>query len=158
MIQIDERYTVAASMEAVFGLFSDPARDPDWQEMVKEVRMHHDGPTTVGSRYAIAFCFMGRRMDFEAVVARHEAPTRYAYRSVEGPFGYAGEVELAQGIAANGHPLTRVALRLEIEPRGFFGIIPEALLVQVFRKQLQRSIAHQQRLLAVAAPAGATAA
>jgi uncharacterized membrane protein len=152
MIQIEERYTVAAPIEAVFALFSDPVRDPEWQEMVKEVRRDDEGPITVGSRYAIAFSFMGRRMDFEAVVARHEAPTGHAYRSISGPFSYAGEVELEEGQSATG-----VTLRLEIEPRGFFGIIPEAVLVQVFRKQLQRSIAHQQRILATTVMAAAAA-
>lgn len=152
MIQIEERYTVPAPIEAVFALFSDPVRDPEWQEMVKEVRRDDEGPITEGSGYAIAFSFMGRRMDFQAVVARHEAPTRYAYRSIAGPFSYAGDVELVRGQTA-----THVTLRLEIEPRGFFGIIPEAVLVQVFRKQLQRSIAHQERILAATATAAAAA-
>ncbi|HEX6069915.1 MAG TPA: SRPBCC family protein [Longimicrobiaceae bacterium] len=152
MIQIEERYTVPAPIEAVFALFSDPVRDPEWQEMVKEVRRDDDGPIGVGSGYAIAFSFMGRRMDFQAVVARHEAPTHYAYRSIAGPFSYAGDVELAPRENA-----TDVTLRLEIEPRGFFGIIPEAVLVQVFRKQLQRSIGHQARILAATVTSAAAA-
>lgn len=152
MIEIEERYTIAAPIRAVFGLFSDPARDPEWQEMVKEVHRHDAAPVTVGTTYAIAFSFMGRRMDFEAVVVRHEAPSRYAYRSISGPFSYAGDVELSDVEGS-----TAVALRLEIEPRGFFGIVPEAVLLQVFRKQLQRSIGHQQRILA-AREGGAAAA
>jgi uncharacterized membrane protein len=152
MIEIKELYRVDCPVEEVFALISDPARDPDWQEMVKDVRMDGLEPVGPGSTYTITFAFMGRRMHFHSRVARYEPPRRYAYESVQGPFGYRGEYMLDRAEGADGAEVAVVTLSLELEPRGFFGIVPEALLVQIFRKQLRRSIATKRQLLEASIP------
>lgn len=145
MIAIKEQYTVARNIGEVFDFVSNPVRDPEWQEIVQEVRMLGPLPTRQGTPYTITFGFMGRRMHFEVEVARHAAPREYRYRSTSGPFAFDGGYELAAP-QLPGDP-TRVTLELNIDPRGYFGIVPEALLVQVFKKQLRRSIARQRQLL-----------
>lgn len=144
MIKVEKHYNLDVSIEKAFGFLSDPEHDPLWQKAVVDANRSEPGDVYEGMPYTITFKFLGKEMEFDAQTCAYDPPKAFAYESTSGPFGYAGSYELVED-----GDQTSVTFCVEIEPKGFFGIIPEMLLQKSFETQLDKDIARlQERITA----------
>ncbi len=149
MINAEYTFTLPVTPDAAFAYLGNPANDAEWQSSCLECRLL-DGPPQVGARYAIVFSFLGRRMQFQAVIAESDPVAGvYGFRVVEGPFLYEGRYTFRP------HPEgTEVHWRFDAEPGGFFGILPVALIRKVLISQVEKdSGTLRKRFLAAQAQA-----
>ncbi|WP_217808626.1 SRPBCC family protein [Derxia lacustris] len=141
MIEARHSYTLPVSPELAFDYLSNPANDAEWQASCDACELL-DGAPAVGARYRIDFAFLSRRMKFVAEITALEAPSRYAFRVIDGPFRYEGEYRLAphaDGVA--------VDWRFAADPGRFFGILPASLLRKVLVSQVEKDVPRLAALL-----------
>lgn len=152
MINAEYTFTLPLAPDAAFAYLSNPANDAEWQSSCLECRLL-DGPPQTGARYAIVFSFLGRRMQFQAVIEQSDAAAGvYAFRVVEGPFQYQGRYTF------HPHPEgTEVHWRFDAEPGGFFGILPVALIRKVLISQVEKDSGNLRKRFQAAAAQAATA-
>lgn len=152
MINAEYTFTLPLAPEAAFAYLGNPANDPEWQSSCLECRML-DEPPQAGARYAIVFSFLGRRMQFQALI-EHSDPVAglHAFRVLEGPFQYQGRYTFRP------HPEgTEVHWRFDAEPGGFFGILPVALIRKVLISQVEKDSGNLRKRFQAAAAQAATA-
>jgi uncharacterized protein len=149
VINAEYSFTLPIAPEAAFSYFSNPENDPEWQDSCVECKML-DGSPQVGAHYNIVFSFLGRKMQFKALIVESDALRGvYGFRVVEGPFKYEGRY------AFHPHPEgSRVDWRFDAEPGGFFGILPIGLIKKVLISQVEKDSGKlRKRLLAANAQA-----
>ncbi len=139
--------TLDVPRSRLFNYLSNPANDLHWQASCVEARLLQDS-TEVGSRYAIVFSFLGRRMNFECQITCVEAPARYGFKVLQGSFQYEGLYRFEE--AEDG---TRLHWQFDVEPGRFFGIVPVSLLKKVLVSQIEKDFAKLATLLRHVDPA-----
>lgn len=141
MIRAEYSCTLNVPRTLLFDYLSNPANDLYWQASCVEARLLEDS-TAVGSRYAIVFSFLGRRMNFVCQITCVEAPARYGFKVLDGSFKYEGLYRFEE---ADGG--TRLHWQFDVEPGKFFGIVPVSLLKKVLVSQIEKDFAKLATLL-----------
>jgi len=129
------------SRSTLFDYLRNPLNDRHWQSSCAQVELL-DGSIEPGSRYAIVFSFLGRRMNFECQITALEPPARYAFKVLQGPFLYEGEYGL-EAVPEG----TRLSWQFDVEPGRFFGILPVSLLKKVLISQVEKDLSRLATLL-----------
>jgi Polyketide cyclase / dehydrase and lipid transport len=132
IISVEQVFSLPVAPEAAFAYVGDPSNDQEWQSSCVGSHLL-DAELGSGCRYAIHFCFLGRRMNFVGEVTTFEPATRFGYRVHEGPFHYDGAYQLEAEAAG-----TRVHWQFNAAPGPFFGLLPASLLRKVLLSQVQR--------------------
>ncbi len=141
MIEATYTFELPLPPATVFGFIADPRHDSQWQSSCAGVELLSPAPT-IGSRYRIAFNFLSRKMNFLAQIIESEAPSRYAFQVIEGPFTYSGSYVLTpQGTS------TCIQWNFRAEPGRFFGVIPAGLLRKVLVAQVERDVKTMRKVL-----------
>jgi uncharacterized membrane protein len=111
---------IRRTVEDVFLLLGDPARDPEWAGPIVAVEPLTPGPVGVGTRFRQTSRTLGVRFPIQLEVVAHELNRRIELKSVGGAVDYRGERRFDS--TANGTRVTfigdvrlRAALRL-LEP------------------------------------------
>jgi hypothetical protein len=145
MIRAEYSRILGVPRTALFDYLSNPTNDLHWQASCVEARLL-DGSTEVGSRYAIVFSFLGRRMNFECQITRVEHPETYTFKVLDGSFLYEGAYTL--DATPDG---TRLNWQFDVAPGKFFGILPVSLLRKVLVSQVEKDFSRLEALLQDAA-------
>ena len=77
---------VDASPEEVFGFVADPENFPGWMSGVKEARLGVGSGPGIGATLVTECVYRGRAFKITHEVTEFEPPSRYAFRTVEGPY------------------------------------------------------------------------
>jgi len=97
-----------------FAFIAEGENNGRFEREVTSIRRLTDGPTRVGTRYAVTRRFWGISTTAEVEVATLEPPRRYVQVSRLGPVPVSGMIEIDE---VDGR--TRIASTLSVETRGF---------------------------------------
>jgi uncharacterized protein YndB with AHSA1/START domain len=131
---------IERSLEDVFDALVNTQRIPDWNHGVIEVRTK-DTPLHVGSHLTYIGKFLGRTFESESEVTEYVASSRFAARSMSGPFQL--EVENSLQSTDTG---TRLDSLFRGESRGFFKLA-EPVIVRLSKKLFEDSTENFKALL-----------
>src|SRR5215211_688366 len=76
---------VARPPDEVFSYVTDPSRFAEWQEDVISVRLEHDRPHGVGSRFTTIRRIRGVERTMTQEITENDRPRTWAARGVDGP-------------------------------------------------------------------------
>jgi carbon monoxide dehydrogenase subunit G len=99
--------------EAAFDLIADFSRLPEWDPGVLAAQRLDAGPLAVGSRFEVAYSFLGRQLPLSYEVRTCERPHRVVLRGGNGTIRSIDEISFVP--RGRG---TRVAYEARLEPRG----------------------------------------
>ncbi len=131
---------IERSVEDVFDALVNTQRIPDWNHGVIEVRTN-DTPLHVGSHLTYIGKFLGRTFESESEVTEYVASSRFAARSMSGPFQL--EVENSLQSTDTG---TRLDSLFRGESHGFFKLA-EPVIVRLSKKLFEDSTENFKALL-----------
>lgn len=77
MSHLSTRLRIEATATAVFDLIADPARSPEWQTMLAEIRGIAGRPGGIGSSFVGFYRVAGRKLAIRFVVTAAERPTLF---------------------------------------------------------------------------------
>lgn len=133
MINAEYRFTLPVGPEEAFNLLSDPAKDPDWQSACVETKLLN-GQAAAGCRYEITFRLIGREMKFTVEILAYEPGVRSEFKTLDGPFGYIGHYDYADGQDGTAD----VHWRFDVDPGDYFGIMPHSLVKKLLNAQVKK--------------------
>jgi uncharacterized membrane protein len=136
MITVEKSVMIDKPVADVFAYASNLDNVTKWQGGVESVEVEGD-PGTVGGKYTEVRKFLGREMKTTLEIIAFEPNTKWAAKVVRGPVTY--EV-VARYESANGG--TKVTMRVEGEPSGFFKLAQGAV-----QSQLDKSLEEDFRRL-----------
>jgi uncharacterized membrane protein len=118
-------------IEDVFAVLTNLENDVKWRREWIEARNTSGGFLGVGAMFCLVSEFLGRRIETEYEVTEYEPNRITAWKTVSGPLPltFRRIFERVQGG-------TRVTIRYEVEPRGFFRLV-EPLVVSMGKRQLE---------------------
>ena len=132
MINFDYQFTVNASPQEVFDLFTDPTRGTEWRE---------SAVSGVGSTIKALDKVLGRDVASTQEITAWDPPNKNGFKGGSGPMTF----ELTTTFEAHDNG-TKVTVTLEAESGGFFKIA-ENLFAKQMKKQLTADMAGLQRVL-----------
>ncbi len=128
-MRLTHRLSIAASLEAVFGVIADVECAPKWSSSIDRVRRTSADPFGVGSTFIEEASFVGLSLKTDKVVTVFEPPRVYAETTRSGLLPHSVRFELA----AAGQ-CTELSFQLDWErgrtPRLLAGVIDRALKKQ----------------------------
>ncbi|MFN7835459.1 MAG: SRPBCC family protein [Burkholderiaceae bacterium] len=142
MLTAEYRFELPCTAERAFERLSDPLFDKVWQHACVDCRID----PADARQYFIEFNFLGKKMSFHCRIEEKTAPTRYCFKTLDGPFKYEGRYAIeALGDAADRR--CTVLWTFQVEPGGFFGIVPAVILKKTLVSQYQKDVETLTRLL-----------
>jgi uncharacterized protein YndB with AHSA1/START domain len=129
MATFEFNVTINRPAADVFKALTDFASYKKWQTGVIESAILTAGVMGVGSKYRFASEFMGQKIESEGEITAYEAPNKYAWKSLKGPFHMQ---ELTTLESAGG--TTTVHTTVTAELGGFFKLA-EGMVVSQAKKQ-----------------------
>ncbi|MGH3442260.1 MAG: SRPBCC family protein [Nitriliruptorales bacterium] len=134
---------IEAPVEEVFAYLTDPTNEIEWISSARE-REIVEGDGGKGTRFRAVDQFLAKRIDFVYEVTEHDAPNRYAYRVVEGPFP--GLIDVTLTSEEGGTTLTFDA-NADAGFKGFFGKLTEPIVTRVFERDTSADLAKLKALV-----------
>ncbi len=121
----------------------DPDNDTSWYVNIKEVRWLSDKPAVVGTKVARAAEFLGKRIEYTYVIEELVPGERIVMSAVDSPF----PMRTTYTWEDAGEGRTRMFLRNEGEPTGFFGRLTGPLMSMQMRSATTKDLAKLKALL-----------
>jgi carbon monoxide dehydrogenase subunit G len=144
MPTIETSIVIGRPAGEVFAFLADPRNTPRWTPSVKTVTV--DGPMRVGARGRDVLNSLGRRLEENWLITKHEPGRRYAFQ-YEGPLS--GVVVYTLEPVAEG---TRVTCRADLRGRGFFKLLTP-LMAMEGKKEDEANFRRLKQLVEAAGPA-----
>jgi uncharacterized membrane protein len=142
MPRAEHSLDIRAPIDRVFAVITDPARAPEWNDNVLEVRAVSDGPVREGTTWQQTTVMLGRPTQLECRVIRYQPPCHGVLR-VTGPY----RAEITTRCEPVGER-TRVVQIIEFEPPGgLLGKMAGGLVSPVVKRELAQSMERQRALL-----------
>jgi hypothetical protein len=117
-VDVTTRTEIAAPVSTVAAFASEPDNAPRWYVNIKRVEWHTPRPMRVGSRFAFAAEFLGRRLEYVYQVVEYVPDRRLVMRTADGPFPMETTYEWEPT-----HTGTRMTLTNRGTPSGFSRIV-----------------------------------
>lgn len=143
MPQLTLSERIDAPVEEVFAYLADPTNELEWISSAREREVVAGGGGK-GTRVRAVDQFLAKRIEFLYEVTEHDAPSRYAYRAVEGPFP--GEIDVTLSPDNGGTTLTYAA-NAEAGFKGFFGKLTEPIVTRIFERDTSADLAKLRELV-----------
>lgn len=134
---------IDAPVEEVFAYLTDPTNELEWVSSARE-REIVEGQGDQGTRFRAIDQFLGKRIEFLYEVTEHDAPDRYAFRTVEGPFP--GEIDVTLSPEGGGTTLTYAA-KAEAGFKGLFGKLTEPIVTRIVERDTSADLAKLKALV-----------
>jgi uncharacterized membrane protein len=115
----------------VFKALTDFDSYKKWMSGVIESKILSASPMGVGSQYRFVSEFMGQKVESEGEVTEFNPPTRYAWKSIKGPFPMEETTTLE---SAGGSTTVKIATKAELG--GFFKLA-EGMVIGQAKKQFE---------------------
>ncbi|MBI4790319.1 MAG: SRPBCC family protein [Chloroflexi bacterium] len=131
MATMEMNFTVRCPAADVFKALTDFESYQKWQTGVIESKILSAGPIGVGSRYRFVSEFMGQKIESEGEITEFDPPTRYAWKSIKGPFPMQESMTLESAGDS-----TTVKMTMTAELSGFFKLA-EGLVISQGKKQFE---------------------
>jgi uncharacterized protein YndB with AHSA1/START domain len=145
MVKFEISTHVNRPVADVFKYMADPAKLPEWNNVVEEATPS-ETPVRVGTKIETHARFLGRKIETTAVVTEYELNKRYTSKS-EKPF----QLSITTITEADGGG-TKLTAVFDGEPGGFFKI-GEPILARIAKKQFQTQLDTAKELLEAQVPA-----
>ena len=133
--------SISRPREEVFPYVADARNRPEWDEDVISEELTSSEPIRVGSTVRTRLRSMGREYRYEWKITEHEAPSRVAVESTDGPFPTRLEFDLAEEDGG-----TRVEFSLTGSPSGFLRLL-QPLIARNTQAGLDRNFANLKDVL-----------
>jgi hypothetical protein len=133
--------TVIACLRREGAAFAaEPDNAPKWYVNIKSAAWVTEPPLRVGSRFAFAAEFLGKRMEYTYEVVEWVPDERLVMRTAEGPF----PMETTYTWSDAGEGVTRMTLRNRGEPAGFSKLMAP-MMAGAMRKANTEDLARLKR-------------
>lgn len=143
MPQVTLSERIDAPVEEVFAYLTDPTNELEWVSSARE-REIVAGDGGKGTRFRAVDQFLAKRIEFLYEVTEHDAPKRYAYQTVEGPFP--GEIAVTL-VPDGGDTTLTFAANAEAGFKGFFGKLTEPIVTRIFERDTSADLAKLRELV-----------
>ena len=130
MINFDYQFTVTATPQEVFDLFTNPTKDVEWRGSAVSAEWTSVPPHGVGSTIKSLDKLLGREVASTQEVTAWDSPNQYGIKGASGPMSF--ELTLTLEAHDNG---TKATMTVEAESGGFFKIAEN-----LFAKQLKKQV------------------
>ena len=94
MINFDYQFTVNASPQEVFDLFTDPTKGTEWRESAVSAEWTSEPPHGVGSTIKSLDKLLGREVASTQEVTAWDPPNQYGVKGASGPMSFEMTVAL----------------------------------------------------------------
>lgn len=140
MLKVESSTVINRPVEEVFAILSNLENYPKWDPGFVEVTKISQGPIGVGTKWHAFQKMLGQRLEAEAELTEYE-PNRKATQKAKSPFPM--QVQITFGSVEGG---TRVNMRLEGEPGGFFKLA-EPLVANMAKRNIEGDLANLKDLM-----------
>lgn len=140
MLKIESTAVINRHVEEVFAVLGNLENNPKWSSALLEVKKTSDGPIAVGTTWRAVQKAFGQGLESEVEVTEYE-PNRKWTQKGRSPFPV--QVHTTFESVAGG---TRVNLRLEGEPGGFFKLT-EPLVAMMAKREIEGDLANLKDLM-----------
>ena len=130
MIKYEYQFTVSATPQEVFDLFTNPTKDVEWRGSAVSAEWTSVPPHGVGSTIKSLDKLLGREVASTQEVTAWDAPNQYGIKGASGPMSF--ELTLTLEAHDNG---TKATMTVEAESGGIFKIAEN-----LFAKQLKKQV------------------
>jgi hypothetical protein len=141
MARAEASIVINRSAKEVGDYLNEPALAPEWQANMLETEKTSEGPTQLGTTYRGLITFLGRRLEFNAMVTEFEPYIRTKMKVNAGPLE-AEVTELLEPVEGG----TRFTYSMEVEPRGFFRLA-DAIVMRMMQRDLEGDVARLKDIL-----------
>ena len=148
-IDVTTEIEIGRPRDEVAAYASDPDNATEWYANIESVEWETPRPIAVGSRWAFAARFLGRRLSYVYEVKEIVPDERFVMAVTDGPFAMETTYTWADAPGAG----TRMALRNRGEPSGF-SRIAAPVMERAVRRANRKDLATLKRILE-SRPAGA---
>ena len=132
MIKVETSIEINKPVEDVFAFTTNAENNAKWQDGVVESRVSNQTPEMVGTVITDVRQLFGRKMESELQVMSYEPNKKVVLKIIKGPV----EMEITQMYeAVDGG--TKISVRMEGEPGGFFKLVGGALEKQMVEQNEQ---------------------
>jgi len=145
-VDVRTEIVIGRPRQEVAAYASDPDNATAWYENIESVEWRSPKPAAVGSRFAFAARFLGRRLAYTYEVKEWVPGERFVMSTSEGPF--AMETIYTWEDAANGD--TRMTLRNRGEPSGF-SKLAAPMMASAMRRANRKDLVRLKALLETSA-------
>ena len=121
----------------------DPDNDTSWYVNIKEVNWLSDKPARVGTKVARVAQFMGKRIAYTYVIEELVPGERLVMSAIDSPFPMTTTYTWEEC----GDGATRMFLRNEGDPKGFFGKLTAPLMAMQMRSATTKDLARLKSIL-----------
>lgn len=77
---------IARPIDEVYAFVSDPAKMPLWVNYVEEAEFTEESEPRVGATFDIKYTYGRRVSDITMEITEFNRPTRFAYKTIKGPY------------------------------------------------------------------------
>ncbi len=140
MLKIESSIVINRSVDEVFAILSNIENNPKWGSGFLEAKKTSQGPIGVGTTWRVVQKALGQRIETEAKVTEYE-PNRKCTQKGKSPFPV--KVKMTFESVEGG---TRVNLRLEGEPGGFFKLA-QPLVANMAKRNIEGDLANLKDLM-----------
>jgi hypothetical protein len=141
-IDVETQVTIARQRAEVAAYSRDPNNATEWYSNIESAQWETEPPLAVGSRFAFAASFLGRRLEYVYEVKELIDDERFVMATADGPF--AMETTYAWEDAPEGGALMR--LRNRGQPSGFSRWLAPFMAPAV-RRANRKDLARLKRIL-----------
>lgn len=134
---------IARPRSDVSAYCSDPDNDTSWYVNIKEVNWLSEKPAVVGTKVARVAFFMGKRIAYTYVVEQMVPGEKLVMSAVDSPFPMTTTYTWEDA----GEGKTRMFLRNEGEPSGFFGKLSAPLMSMQMKSATTKDLARLKGIL-----------
>jgi len=140
MLKIESTTVINRPVEEVFAVLSNLENSPKWSSAFLEVKKTSQGPLGVGTTWRAVQKAFGQRLESEVEVTEYESNRMWAQKG-KSPFPVQVQ-ETFESVDGG----TRVNLRLEADPGGFFKLA-EPLLASMLKRNVEGELANLKDLM-----------
>jgi len=140
-MKIETSIMINRPVEEVFAVLSNVENNPKWSSAFLEVMKTSEGPIGVGTTWRGVGKFLSQRIETEIEVTEYEPDRKSTQKSKSRPFPT--EVRWTFELVEGG---TRVNVRLDAEPGGFFKVA-EPLVAKMAKRNSEGDLANLKDLM-----------
>jgi hypothetical protein len=141
-IDVETEITIARPRAEVAAYASEPGNATEWYANIESAEWETPRPLAVGSRFAFAARFLGRRLAYVYEVKELEPGERLVMATTDGPFA----METTYTWADDGDGATLMRLRNRGEPSGF-SRLAAPFMAPAVRRANRKDLARLKRIL-----------
>jgi len=139
-MKIEISTVINRPVEEVFAVLSNAENNPKWSSAFLEVKKTSEGPIGVGTTWRGLGKFLGQRIETEIEVTEYE-PNRKSAQKSKSPFPVNQQMTF-ESVEGG----TRVNVRFEAEPGGFFKLA-EPLFATMVKRGIETDLANLKDLM-----------